>query len=151
MKYRLLIAWLLTFLLALPAAAQDGLQVGALFGGKFGRQADAVETLLKGRKIAPYKLSLFRSLSVSANSRNQATIEQKVRADARLAVDKQAGMKSGHLYYGFYRLRPHGQTQRYIFYRNNSLQPRAKSGAKITLIYMEGTATIEELKRTFGQ
>ena len=133
----------------ISAVAQSGLHVNSLFGGKFQNRSDATEVTLKGRKISKYKLSLFRSLTISGKSAEAREVERLVKADAAKAVDKESGSKGARLYYGFYRLHPQGKQNRYIFYRNNAL----KAGAKpvLTLIYMEGTASIAELKQNFSK
>lgn len=149
MKRRLYL-WLLALMLAMPLSAQQGLHIAPLFGGQFREDRNATEVLMKGRKLAPYKLSLFRSLTLNTGRVNVAQIERLVRADGAAAVDKEVGLRSGHLYYGFYQLKPVGKTRRYLFFRNNSLKPGSGRTSTLTIIYMEGTATINELKRNFG-
>ena len=75
--------------------------------------------------------------------------EASVKADVVGALDREAGLRQGRLYYGFYRLRSAGTTNRFIFYRNNTL--RAGASPTLTLIYMEGTATLAELKQRFAK
>lgn len=136
-------------LFATSAAAQSGLHINDFFDGRYKKRTDATEVLLKGRQIRDYGLTLFRSITLPGNTPEALTIERQVRADAAGAVDKEAGMKGGRLYYGFYSLKPTaGNLNRYIFYRNNALQAGAKP--TLTLIYMEGTADIDQLRRTFG-
>lgn len=150
MKHRTLI-FLLAIQLALPLCAQSGLHVSALFEGQYRNRNDATEVIMKGKRIRQYKLTLFRSLTLNTRTVNTQEIERLVRADAANALDKEAGMKGGRLYYGFYRLRPVGHTNRYLFYRNNALKPGGGHNATLTIIYLEGTASIEELKKLFGQ
>lgn len=142
--------WLLALMLSLPAMAQEGLHIAPLFNGQYRDRKDATEVLMKGRKLAPYHLVLFRSLTLSTATANTQQIEKLVRADGATAIDKEVSLRGGHLYYGFYQLKPVGKMRRYLFYRNNSLKPGTGRTATLTLIYMEGTATIDELKRTFG-
>ena len=59
------------------------------------------------------------------------------------------GTKSGHLYYGIYQFPIRDGRNRYLFYRNNTLSKNSEPS--LTLIYMEGTATLETLKRTFSK
>lgn len=137
-------------MLSLSAKAQDGLHIASLFNGQYHDHKDATEVLMKGRKLAPYHLTLFRSLTLNTATARTLPIEKLVRADGANAVDKEVNLRGGHLYYGFYQLKPKGKTHRYLFYRNNSLKPGTGHPLTLTLIYMEGTATIDELKRTFG-
>ena len=88
---------------------------------------------------------------MSGTGKDGQYIEQLVRNDTRLAADKETGLKAGRLYYGFYRLPPLSKKplNRYIFYRNNALGKGGKP--TLTLIYMEGTASIEDLRKTFAK
>ena len=146
---RQLILFLLILCIVAPLCAQKGLQVNSLFGGRYKNREDATEVLLKGLKISGYGLSLFRSLTLPGNTQEARRVEQLVRADAATAIDKETGLKGGRLYYGFYRFRSNGRTNRYLFYRNNTLH--TGGNPTMTLIYMEGTATIDDLKRAFGK
>ena len=149
MKHRFIL-WLLAWLLALPLCAQTGLHIASVFNGQYRQRKDATEVLLKGKKISQYKLSLFRSLTLPPSNAERDRIERLVQADARQAIDKEVSLRGGHLYYGFYQLKPQGRTRRYIFYRNNALHPsKAGDNKTLTIIYMEGTATIEELQKIF--
>ena len=140
---------LLAFAFSLPLAAQSGLNIAKLFDGRFHKQKDATEVLMKGKKTSVYKLSLFRSLTLANRNANASSIEPLVLADGRSAIDKELATRGGHLAYAFYQLPSKGNTRRYIFYRNNSLNPSATASRNITLIYMEGTATLEDLKHYF--
>lgn len=142
------IIWLIGFCLCcIWAGAQEGLQVAQLFDGRFAHRKDAVEVLVKGRKLKPYKLTLFRSLTFRADSAEQRRVEQWVEADAARATDRESGTVGGRLYYGFFRLPGTESSSRYLFFKNAA---RTSSGrAEITLVYMEGEATLEELKRMF--
>lgn len=142
---------LLTILLgcASHAAAQDGLRIATLFGGHYKSRADATEVHYEGRQLQSYKLTLFRSLTLTPSAQDAANIEKKVRADCAKAVEREAGLHGGRLYYGFYRLPTSGKENRYVFYRNNAL--RDPENGKLTIIYMEGTASIEDLKHSFAK
>ncbi len=140
----------LLFLLAIVTqwlTAQTGLNVAPLFSKYSGNGSpDVTSVTLRGNKVEPYKLSLFRSITFHNAAHSQET-ERLVLADARNATYHESGTKSGHLYYGFYQFAMKDGRNRYLFYRNNTLSKIAEP--TLTLIYMEGTATIEELKRTF--
>ena len=144
----LLCLWLL--ICALPSAAQTGLHVEPLFGSAYGQRKDATEVMLKGSRLKPYKLTLFRSLSFVPSAAEAKLVEQKVLADAKGAIDKEAVHRQGRLYYGFYQLKPKDQKRRYLIYRNNALaaQPSASTQG-LLLIYIEGTATPQELQSFF--
>lgn len=104
-----------------PLSAQKDLQIGKFFDSSYGKRKDATETLIKGKQLKPYKLSLFRSLTLPIHAVNIAELEKAIKTDTKEAIDKEAGSKGARLYYGFYQLRPIDKTRRYLFFRNNSL------------------------------
>lgn len=152
MKQRIFII-IMALTLSFPLCAQDGLHISFLFNGQYRSRKDATEILLKGRKLKPYKLSLFRSITLSASATDVSSIERAVLADGSVAIDKEAAYNGSgkKLYYAFYQLTLKGNTRRYIFYRNNSLNPPKNRKATVTLIYMEGAADLNELKRNFSK
>ena len=148
-KLRSLVLSVLLAMAFLPAFSQEGLSINGLFGGPYKNREDAVETFMKGKVLKVYRLTLFRSIKLTPRGNEALSIERRVKADTRNAVDKEVGTIGGRLYYGFYRLRPNGKTNRYIFYRNNAL--RKGVHPTLTVVYMEGSATIENLKSFFGK
>lgn len=134
-----------------PLSAQNGLHVAGAFGGAFQKQKDATEVLLRGNKVSAYNLSLYRSLMLNATSSNVIHIERMVKADGKGAIDKEISTYGGHISYALYQLKPENDQRRYIFYRNEAATSRKVSAPKITLIYMEGKATIDALKRSFSK
>lgn len=137
------------FLLSATALAQSGLSVSPYFDDDFVRNSTQTSISLKGEKVKPYKLSLFRSITLSSQGEDARHVERAVLSDAAHAIEHEAGRKEGKLYYGFYRLPPENGQNRYLFYRNNALRKGGEQN--VILIYMEGKATIAELKRHFGK
>ncbi len=143
-----MIVWIVFSCLAVPELwGQEGLNVSRLFDGQYKQQTNAIEVLVKGRKLKPYNLTLFRSLTVKNSPKEFQQIEELVVQDGLQALDKETGMIGGKLYYGFYRLPPKGERYRYLFFRNSSL--RKVESDEVTVVYMEGYATLEELKQMF--
>ena len=60
---------------------------------------------------------------------------------------KESGKVGGRLYYGFFCIPGEKSPFRYIFFKNKALT--SPENPEITLVYMEGEATLEELKRMF--
>ncbi len=146
MKRLLFFITILT-LTALPLYAQKGMAVAALFDGRYKNRPDATEVLVKGRPLKSYGLTLFRSLTLKPSAAEAKHIEQLVRTDGRQAIDQETGMKNGRLYYGFYCFPPRDGHYRYLFYRNDAV--RSGRQPDLTLIYMEGTVSLDQLKRMF--
>ena len=143
---------LTAFVLSLiTAAGQKGLNIGIYFSDHY-KDLTAASVYIEGSDLSPYNLSLFRSITLTAETTSQKSwllLEQRIVADAKLATKKEVAMIGTRLYYGFYALPPlDGQTNRYIFYRNNLLKPEAKP-QEIMLVYIEGKASSAELKKIF--
>lgn len=136
-------------LLALPLMAQKGLQVNALFDGRFKKDHRAVEVFIKGKELKKYNLSLFRSLTVTNAPAVFREMETLVCKDAESAVDKEVGTIGNRLYYGFYCFPEQEGTFRYLFYRNTSVKRERDQQPEATVVYMEGQVTLEELKQLF--
>ena len=130
--------------MALPALSQTGLHIAQLFDGPFKRRTGATEVYMKGRSVKNYGLSIFSSLSVSYSPDDLRRMETLVRLDARQAVSKEESYKGTSLYYGFYQLPQYKGLNRYIFYKHTRTKQQPA-----TLIYMEGKASIKEIKRRF--
>lgn len=144
---RLILITITGLLLSATLIAQESLHIGKLFDGRYTKQKNAIEVLVKGKKLKPYNLTLFRSLTIKGDSTERNHIEQLVIQDAVEAVDKETGKIGGHLYYGFYRFPQKGEVFRYLFFKNNALRPNGEP--EVSLVYMEGYATLEELKQMF--
>ena len=69
--------------------------------------------------------------------------------DAQTAVDKEVGKVGKRLYYGFYCFPAQDDNYRYLFYRNAAVAPGSSKKMEVTVVYMEGKITLEELKRMF--
>ncbi|MBE6288272.1 MAG: hypothetical protein E7099_08850 [Mediterranea massiliensis] len=141
--------FLLATLLMLPAIAQEGLCINSFFGKHYIEWKKTTEVQVKGKELKPYNLTLFRSITLKDSPEEALRMEECVLKDAEKSVDKEEGRIGEHLYYGFYCLPPRYELlYRYIFYRNTSVKSDARRD-EVTLVYMEGYATLEELKQMF--
>lgn len=141
---------ILPVLVLLPCItmAQRGLHINEVFG-HYHDKKNAVEVLVSGHQLDDYGISHFHSITVTGSAAELFTIEDAVLQDAVSAVEKETGKVGGHLYYGFYRLKGtfSSDAHRYIVFRNSSLKKGGKSD--VTLIYLEGTASMKSLKQRF--
>ena len=128
------------------ANAQKPLEVSILFDGKGKWKLKFAATHISGRALKPYNLTLFRGIT-TGDSRLYNEIEQVVNKDAQKTIDKECGYIDGQLYYGFFLFEPKEKKQRYLFYRNSSL--RSNGPNEVTIVYMEGYATLKKLKEMF--
>jgi len=148
MTRRILLSLLLLMSGTGPLFAQKGLQIAALFDGRYRDRTDAVEVHYEGRRLRKYRLTLFRSLTLTPTPQEVRSIEKMVQADGARAEVKEVA-RGNRLYYGFYQMPGPAGGHRYVFYRNDAL--RLRPHGKLTLIYMEGTASLEDLKRAFSK
>ena len=127
--------------------SQTGLQIAELFNGQYKRKDNAIEVVVKGNQLERYKLKVFRSLTVKNDPKDFERIEKLVEQDEKNAISKETGRIGERLYYAFYCFPSEKEHYRYIFYRNSSL--RKTESNELTLIYMEGNVTMDELKTMF--
>lgn len=144
---RLLTLTLIGLLVALAAAAQKGLGINELFDGRFRSDSDVKETIIKSSDLEDYDLTLYHSLTLTGKPDLVGIIEPLVSRDGTSASDREVSYRNGHLYYGFYSLRPKGDKNRYIVYLNQ----HPAGGNKIILIYLEGEASADKVKKMIKQ
>lgn len=140
---------IITLMLAfvVEAQSQTSLQIAELFNGSYKRKDNAIEVVVKGNQLERYKLEVFRSLTIKNDPKDFERIEKLVEQDEKHAISKETGHIGERLYYAFYCFSPQKGRFRYIFYRNSSL--RKTESNELTLIYMEGNVTMDELKVMF--
>ena len=145
MRKRLL--FILALLLSTGAAwAQRGLNCYPVFQGKVVPKRVMVVTEVNGDAMATYKLSYFRSVRFQVDTLTAAKVAALVEADA-LAANSAETEKTGDLLtYALVQLKPLGRTRRYLCYQERSTE---YGGCIITILYLEGSATLEDLRSMF--
>ncbi len=129
------------------AAAQKDMAVEQVFAGKVIPKKRMEETLIKGESIHKFKLSLFRSLKMEVSTAERDQIESLVLQDAKGMEDSPEAeyeMRDGHLYYCIVSLP--AQQKRYLCYQCYESRPDTY---QLTLVYIEGWATLKDLHKTF--
>lgn len=144
---RIYTIFLLTLLATAVASAQKGLNVDRFFSEDYSGQKNATKVEVRGKQLQPYHLKVFRSITLRHDEATFREMERCVTADGQHTVDRETGYIAGRLFYGFYCLPPVKGTNRYLFFRNTSLRKDGQPEA--TIVYMEGNATLEELKKMF--
>ncbi len=127
------------------ALAQQGLNINQLFDGRFKKATGATEIIVTGSKAGEIGLDVYHSLSVTDEVQAEL-VESYVKKDGVQAVDKEVEYRNGQLYYGFYTLKPEKGNKRYIFFLNQNLARKSPKKV-VTLIYMEGKASAEKIKK----
>jgi hypothetical protein len=154
--------WIILFSLLLATSfqmlsAQSGLSIDAFFRmkkvgvgfdikGDFKLSNSDVETLIQGEKIEPYHLNLFRSLRMILSESRYGRLCNLLEEDAESAVNKEVESVDGRITYALLSFPPRQGVNRYVCF-----QCTAQSGSlyEATLVYMEGEATLKQLKEFF--
>lgn len=124
------------------ASAQTGLNIDSAFDGRFRSSPDAVETEISGSPLKNSALEVYRSITLTDPALT-GEIEELVIKDGADAETRQVRYIEGRLYYAYYIFKPVDNYRRYLFFINSFL----KGGKKMTLIYMAGEATPEQIKK----
>lgn len=142
-----IIIFLMFLLLPTGAAfAQKGLNSLPVFQGKVIPERQMVMTEVRGDGMATYKLSYYRSVRFQVDTLTARKVAALVEADA-LTADSAETEKTGELLtYGLVQLKPQGITRRYLCYQ---ARPTTFHGWMITIIYLEGSATLQDLRSMF--
>jgi hypothetical protein len=137
--------------LSLCAFAQKGLRINDVFEGKVVLKSQMKESLIKGDNLAAYKLKVLHTAKFTTRNVTREEVEKLFSLDMENRIsDDDENMelesRNGHLYYAIVQLSDNEKgAHRYICY-----QCRDKSGDyDITLVYMEGSASLADLRKTF--
>ena len=131
------------------ALSQEGLGVEDVFEGRVVPGSRIEETMVRGEALHKYRLETFRSVKMEVDSLERHRIETLVLSDGKEAMEHQDEAeyerRGGHLTYCILALPPK-RLRRYLCYQCYAPRP---STFVITLVYIEGRATLSELRRTF--
>ena len=142
---RITIIIMTCLLTTMAAMAQTGLNINRLFDGRYKKAAGATEIIVTGIQAREIGLTIYHSLSVTDKSQAEL-VEGLVIKDGAQAIDKEVEYRNGQLYYGFYMMKKSKRDNRYIFYLNQNLARKSPKNI-VTLIYMEGLASQDEIKK----
>ena len=142
---RITIIIMTCLLTTMAAMAQTGLNINRLFDGRYKKAAGATEIIVTGVQAREIGLTVYHSLSVTDKSQAEL-VEGLVIKDGAQAIDKEVEYRNGQLYYGFYMMKKSKRDNRYIFYLNQNLARKSPKNI-VTLIYMEGLASQDEIKK----
>ena len=117
---------------SLTAYGQRGLHIDELFQGRIIPQERMVETKVRGKMLAKYELSYFRSLRFEATTAEIRRITELLGRDCGKNYQRVANKKSLTI---MLQLEPRDGHNRYLCFKSG----RADKGSQVTVIYMEGT------------
>lgn len=125
-------------------AAQTGLNIDKVYSEQYRSLKGATETLIVKDRLSSVNLDIYHSMTITGHPELAREIERMVSTDGRNALSKEVRYHAGHIYYGLYHLK--GKTKgvsRYILYLNGHL----KGDSRIILLFLEGKATTEQVKK----
>ena len=133
-------------LLAGSALAQRGLNSTPIFRGLVVPDEKMVITEARGGSMATYKLSYYRSVSFLADAALATKVSALVEADAAAYKSVETEKGGAFLTYAMIQTKSKNKDNRYLCYQARSV---AEGLWKVTLLYLEGSATIEDLQSMF--
>lgn len=137
--------------ISLCASAQKGLCINEVFEGKLIEKERMQESLVKGDNLAAYNLKVLHTVKFGANDEERARVDQLFTEDMKERIsDDDSNMeyesRDGFIYYAIVQLTDNKEgTHRYICYQCKERY----SHYYITLVYMEGMASLSDLRKTF--
>ena len=127
------------------AFAQKDLTSWDIFRGKIIPVREMVKTEVKGGGITSYKLTYYLGINASVTTEEALQLSAMVEADTEEALTSEAEKTGDLLTYALVEPKAKGKDHRYLCW-----QARPDGGRwKVTLLYLEGQATVEELKKMF--
>ena len=142
MKRFLIIFLGILFPLGWTLLAQPTYAVKQVFDGKVLDKGSVVETAIMGKQLAAYHLASFHSLKYSAGTPEAKLVEDLVLSDAARAGEKETVFVDGHLTYAILAFQTEPSFNEYICYQSD--------GTTATLVFMGGSATLDDLKSIFA-
>ncbi len=128
--------------------AQSGLKINDLFEGRVIPQERMVETRVRGKSIAKYQLSYYRSLRLSATDKEAGQLRQLLGQDAERSIDMRTSRKNPHRWDTWtckLQMPSAGNKNRFVCYQEQ--WDKAHEQCEVTVIYMEGTVeSLEQLE-----
>lgn len=117
------------------SVAQTGLRINDLFEGRIIPRERMVETRVRGRTLAKYQLTFYRSLRFSASTEEVAHLRRIIDEDGR--GHHATGTEAGKTYTMHIQLSPQGGKNRFLCYQD--VFESKKKPREVMVIYMEGT------------
>jgi len=136
---------------SLPLSAQEGLRINEVFEGNIINELAMQESLVKGESLEPFKLKVLHTVKFTTGNPARDKVEALFKEDmkGRLSDDNdnlELEYRDGHLYYAIVQIADTKKgLHRYICYQCRQVM----DGNSITLVYLEGKASLADLRKTF--
>ena len=127
------------------AFAQRGLNCYPVFRGKIVPARRMVVTEARGESMATYKLDYYHSVQFQVDEETALKVAELIQADADDAQSAETEMTGELLTYALIQPAPFSRVRRYLCYQARPAGP----AWIITILYLEGSATIDDLRSMF--
>ena len=127
------------------AMAQRGLNCFPVFRGKVVPSNRMIVTEARGESMATYKLDYYHSVQFQVSEDIAKKIAELILADAADAQSSQTEMTGDLLTYALIQPTPFARVRRYLCYQARPAGP----AWVITILYLEGSATLNDLYSMF--
>ena len=127
------------------AMAQRGLNCFSVFRGKLIPSNQMIVTEARGASMSTYKLDYYHSVQFHGGEDVVMKVVELILADAADAQSSETEMTGDLLTYALIQPTPFARVHRYLCYQARPAGP----GWMITLIYLEGSATLDDLYSMF--
>ena len=127
------------------AMAQRGLNCFPVFRGKVVPSNRMIITEARGESISTYKLDYYHSVRFQTSRNVAMKVTELILADAADAQSSETEMTGDLLTYALIQPTPYARVNRYLCYQAKPAGP----AWIITIIYLEGSATLNDLYSMF--
>ena len=135
----------MALLLSVAAFAQRGLHCHPVFKGKIVPAKQMVVTEARGESMATYKLDYYHSVQFRSDRETAMKVAELIKADASEAQSAETEIVDELLTYALIQPTPFARVRRYLCYQARPSGP----AWIITIIYLEGSATLDDLRSMF--
>ena len=142
---KIVISLMALLLLTVSASAQRDLSCYPVFQGKIVPGKQMVVTEVRGSSMAAYKLDYYRGVSFQADEALAKQVAALVESDAAATESAQTEKVSGFLTYALVQPVSKRKSNRFLCYQARPIGEQWK----VTLLYLEGPATLEDLRKMF--
>lgn len=142
---RVLLSLMVLLLGGVAAFAQRGLNCYPVFQGEVVPARQMVSTEVRGSGMAVYRLDYYRGVQFQVGSGLAGQVARLVEADAAAAGVAETERVGEFLTYALFQPKGKRRTNRYVCYQARPVG----DGWKVTLLYLEGPATLEDLRTMF--
>ena len=142
---RILLLIMTLLLFSGAASAQRGLNCFSVFKGKIVPAKQMIVTEARGESMTTYKLDYYHSVRFQVDEVTAKQVAELILADASDAQSAETETTGELLTYALIQPKPFARVRRYLCYQARP----AGSAWIITILYLEGSATLEDLRYMF--